>query len=301
MGRCALLVALLAGCQTRAGALELLEPAPVVNGDAGAASEGCGAEAVTLEEIHSGRVRSDVALAVADLVATSQKFLVSEAESGSCLWGAFTAGSRRTGPGSGLLLVSFGAKHPDGETCVAGTDALPADLSPGDELAVEGTLGDYVPAACDGVAPAPQLRVDAGCPARRLGRTDAPAAAVVDRALATRLAAGKDRQLLRDWSGALIALDDVTALRDADDGDAVFPFGVIRLAETSLEVHSRLYYFDLSEGGPRSATKTPRFGYPSRFQRITGLVFLDYCRWSLAPRDRCLDLAPASDDCTDPS
>jgi len=326
MGRCALLLVLvLVGCRTGAGALERLDPASVASGEAGAeseppaalpvegasaprdadgasgasqgAGEGCGAEAVTLDEIHSGRVRSGAALAVSDLVATSQKFLVSEAKSGSCLWGAFAAGSRRAGAGSGLLLVSFGAKHVDGEACVPGTDALPADVTPGDALRVEGTLRQYVSAECDGVAPAPQLRVDAACPARRLGHTDAPAPAVVDRALATRLAEGKDRQLLRDWSGALIALDGVTALQDADDGDAVFPFGVIRLVETPLEVHSRLYYFDLSEGGPRAATKTPRFGYPSRFERITGLVFLDYCRWSLAPRDRCADLAPASDDC----
>jgi hypothetical protein len=325
MGRCALLiVSVLVGCRTGAGALERLDPASVATGEAGAASappaavpvegasaprdadgasgadrgaaEGCGAEAVTLDEIHSGRVRSGVALAVSDLVATSQKFLVSEAKSGSCLWGAFAAGSRRTGAGSGLLLVSFGAKHADGEACVPGTDAL-ADVTPGDALRVEGTLRQYVSADCDGVAPEPQLRVDAACPARRLGRTDPPAPVVVNRALATRLAEGTDRQLLRDWSGALIALDGVTAVRDADDGDAVFPFGVIRLVETPLEVHSRLYYFDLSEGGPRSATKTPRFGYPSRFERITGLVSLDYCRWSLAPRDRCADLAPPSDDC----
>jgi hypothetical protein len=213
------------------------------------------------------------------------------------LWGAFAAGASETGAGSGLLLVSFGAEHAEGEACAAGSDALPDDLRPGDALEVEGTLDEYVAAACEGVAPAQQLRVDLACPARRRASGVAPAPAVVDLALATRLAAGREPQLLRDWGGALIALDDVSALQDADDGDAVLPFGVVRLAETPLEVHSRLYYFDLSEGGPRSAAKALRLGYPWRFERVTGLLFLDYCSWVLAPRDRCADLSPASVDC----
>jgi hypothetical protein len=76
----------------------------------------------------------------------------------------------------------------------------------------------------------------------------------------------------------------------------VFPFGVVRLAETKLEVRSRLYYFDLSEGGPRATAKSPRYGYPTTFASVTGLVLLDYCTWVLAPRDRCVD-ASASSGC----
>ncbi|HYQ15430.1 MAG TPA: hypothetical protein VEQ58_06730 [Polyangiaceae bacterium] len=261
------------------------------------ASEGCAAEPVTLEEIHAGRVRSGRTLSLTGLVASSQKFLVSEARSGSCLWGAFAAGVGKSGAGSGLFLVSFGAPHADGEACAAGADGLPDDLRAGDALDVEGTLDSYVPAACDGVAPAPQLRIDAACPVRRGAPTLAPEPSVIDSALAARLAAGKDAQLLRDWSGALVALEAVSAVEDPDDGDAVFPFGVIQLAQTPLEVHSKLYYFDLSEGGPRAAVKTLRLDYPWSFQRIVGLVFLDYCSWSLAPRDRCRDLSPASKDC----
>jgi hypothetical protein len=95
----------------------------------------------------------------------------------------------------------------------------------------------------------------------------------------------------------LVRLDDVSAQKDADDGDAVYPFGVIRLEQTTLEVHSRLYYFDLSEGGPRAAAKTPRFGFPTAFRSLSGVVFLDYCGWVLAPRDRCTDISPPSAGC----
>jgi len=289
-----------------AAAVDATRGAPLAaGGDSGEVSEpgevggaeGCGAESVTLDEIHSGRVRGTVPVSVGSLVASSQKFLVSEAKSGSCLWGAFAAGPGRSGAGSGLFLVSYGAPHADGESCAPGSDGLPDDLEPGDLLEVEGRLDEYVPAACTGTAPAQQLRIDAACPARRGAATAVPEAAPLDRELADRLAAGTDAQLLRDWGGALVQLDDVSAQRDEDDGDAVFPFGVIRLGETALEVHSRLYYFDLSEGGPRDPGKAPHFAFPTAFRGLTGVVFLDYCTWVLAPRSRCADLAPPSEGC----
>jgi hypothetical protein len=260
-------------------------------------AEGCGAQPVTLAEIHSGRVRSGVAVSVGPLVASSQKFLVSEAKSGSCLWGAFAADPEKTGAGSGLFLVSFGSPHADGEACASGADGLPDELEPGDSLHVEGKLDEYVPAACGGTAPAQQLRIEAACPARRGEHGGVPATASLDFALATRLATGKDAQLLRDWGGALVRVDGASAVQDADDGDAVFPFGVVRLAETAFEVHSRLYYFDLSEGGPRASVKAPHYAYPTAFHTVTGIVFLDYCSWVLAPRDRCADLSPPSQGC----
>lgn len=258
--------------------------------------EGCGAQRVTLEQIHGGRVRAGIPVMVDGLVASSQKFLVSEAKSGSCLWGAFAADARLTGAGSGLFLVSFGSPHAEGEACQSGSDGLPDDLAPGDVLRASGKLDEYAPATCSNVATAQQLVLDATCPLVRDGAQAPPEAAVVDAALADRLAAGRDLELLRQWGGALVRLEGVTAQRD-EDGDAVFPFGVVRLAETSLEVHSRLYYFDLSEGGPKMASKAPHFAYPTRFGGVTGVVFLDYCSWSLGPRDRCRDLEPASDGC----
>src|SRR5687767_6488735 len=99
-------------------------------GGAAGVDASCQAEAVTLEEIHAGRVRDDVPLAVGPLVVSSQKFLVSEAKSGSCLWGCFARDLERVGAGSGLLLVSYGAKHDPGEACRSGQDGLPDDLAP---------------------------------------------------------------------------------------------------------------------------------------------------------------------------
>jgi len=271
----------------------------VAAGEGGNASAlaGCGAEPVTLDEIHSGRVRDTLPVSVEALVASSQKFLLSEAKSGSCLWGAFAAAAGRTGAGSGLFLVSYGAKHAEGEACAPGSDGLPDDLVPGDSLEVEGRLDEYVPSTCAGTVPAQQLRIDAACPARRGAPVEPPEPALLEPALADRLAAGKDVQLLRDWGGALVRLENASALQDSDDGDAVYPFGVIRLQPTALEVHSRLYYFDLSEGGPRASDKAPHFRFPSVFQSLSGVVFLDYCAWVLAPRNRCTDLSPPSEGC----
>jgi len=265
-------------------------------GGAAGVDASCQAEAVTLEEIHAGRVRDDVPLAVGPLVVSSQKFLVSEAKSGSCLWGCFARDLERVGAGSGLLLVSYGAKHDPGEACRSGQDGLPDDLAPGDVVEARGWLDAFAPAACDGVAPAQQLRVDSSCPLRRTGQVAPPEPQTIDVALAERIAQGSDPALLRDWGGVLVRLESVSAVVDPEDGDGVFPFGVVKLAETRLEVRSRLYYFDLSEGGPRAVVKSPHYDYPTSFASVTGLVLLDYCSWVLAPRDRCVD-APSGRAC----
>lgn len=277
-------------------------PAAVpVSSDAGAAGENfedCGAQGATLEQIHAGRVRAGVRVSVGPLIASSQKFLVSEAKSGSCLWGAFAADPEKRGAGSGLLLVSFGAQHAGGEACRTGTDGISDDLAPGDVLQAQGKVDEYAPTSCDGTARSLQLEIDPACPLHRRDRSDPPEPYDVDAALADRLAAGKDAELLRAYAGALLRLREVSAVRDDSDGDAVFSFGVVRLAETGLEVSSRLYYFDLSGGGPKASGKTPRFAYPAAFRSITGALFLDYCTWSLAPRDRCADFDPPSQGCS---
>src|SRR6188768_2825643 len=70
-------------------------PRPSNSGGQAEAPEGdCGAQPVTLAELHSGQVRGDVTVALPPLVASSRKFLVSEAKSGSCLWGAFATSER---------------------------------------------------------------------------------------------------------------------------------------------------------------------------------------------------------------
>ncbi|HKY35639.1 MAG TPA: hypothetical protein VJN18_06870 [Polyangiaceae bacterium] len=273
---------------------------PVTDAPVGGATEApsdCHAEPVTLEEVHAGRVRPGLAVSLGELRATSQKFLLSEAKSGSCLWGAFVADPERSGAGSGLLLVSFGVPHDEGNACQPGSDGLPDDLAPGDRLEVQGFLDEYAPASCPEVVAAWQLRVDVACPVRRVGSAGAPEPLPIDLELADRLAAGRDRELLRAWGGALVRLGDVSARQDPEDLDAVFPFGVIELQQSALSVHSRLYYFDLSQGGPRAPGKAPVLSYPTRFDHVSGVVFLDYCTWALGPRDPCRDLLPPSRHC----
>jgi hypothetical protein len=265
-------------------------------GGAAGVDASCDAETVTLEDIHARRVRDNVPVAVGPLVLSSQKFLVSEAKSGSCLWGAFVAGPQRLGEGSGLLLVSFGAKHEPGEDCRPGQDGLPDDLAPGDLVEARGWLDAFVPEACDGVAPAQQLRIEASCGLRRTGQVTPPEPQTIDPMLADRIAQGNDPALLRNWGGALVRLESVSAVVDPEDGDGVFPFGIVKLAETRLEVSSRLYFFDLTEGGPRATVKSPHYEFPTSFASVTGVLMLDYCRWVLAPRDRCVD-APSGRAC----
>jgi hypothetical protein len=282
-----------------AGAAPAEEGPPLAAGGAGSGTSDCQAQPVTLREVHSGQVRPNFAVSLGELSATSQKFLLSEAKSGSCLWGAFAADPERTGPGSGLFLVSFGAPHEAGQACQSGSDGLPDDLAPGDRLAVQGFLSAYVPSACaNATAAQAQLRIDAGCPAQRVGRGPAPSAERITPAIADALAAGTDVELLRAYSGALVELASVSVRQDPDDGDGVFPFGVVRLAETALELHSRIYYYDLAGGGPRAPAKAPAFAFPTEFESARGIVFLDYCTWALGPRDRCLDLSSASGECS---
>jgi hypothetical protein len=267
-------------------------------GGAAALPSDCYAEPVTLDQLHAGRVREGVAVSVGELRASSQKFLLSEARSGSCLWAAFAADPERRGAGSGLLLVSFGTPHAEGDACQPGSDGLPDDLAPGDRLEVQGFVDEYAPTSCPEVVAAWQLRVDVGCPVRRVGQAEAPEPTLIDLELADRLAAGRDRELLRAWGGALVRLDDVSARQDPEDLDAVLPFGVIELEQSSLPVHSRLNYFDLSQGGPRAAGKAVALSYPARFDHVSGVVFLDYCTWALGPRDPCQDLSPPSQHCS---
>lgn len=269
------------------------QPAPVSDAAHGAEGEleaeppldpGCQGETVSLEEVHAGAVRERSRVVLRGLLASSQKFLLSEAKSGSCLWAAFAAAPARVGAGSGLLLVSYGDRHAAEQPCASGTDGLPDDLAVGDVLDVPGVVTAFAPAACAETAPAVQLRVDATCPLVRTGRAEPPEPALIDLALAERLAEGRDRALLRAWGSALVTLRDVSAERDPEDGDAVFPFGVVKLAQTSLPLSSRVHYFDLSAGGPRAASKAPRYPYPSHFDDVSGVLLLDYCSWSLAPR-----------------
>jgi hypothetical protein len=111
------------------------------------------------------------------------------------------------------------------------------------------------------------------------------------------LARADDAELLGRYAGGLVQIGPVTASLDEGGGSVVDRFGVVRLSETALEVHTDIEYGDLSGQGPRDAAKTSHFSVPTQFERIVGLVHLDFCTWSLAPRSRCHDFLPPSEGC----
>jgi len=256
----------------------------------------CDAQAVTFDEIRAGEVRESVKVRL-DAVATSQKFLLSHAHSGSCLFGAFIGTEPAADGPRGVLVVSYGDDAPEGEPCAPGHDALPDELAPGDAVTGVGYLSPYAPSACNGTVPSPQLMLDVGCPLSRTGRRMLPAPYDLSLDDASALGHGTDPSLVRRFAGGLVRLEGVTALRPEDGVGSVGPYGVIRFAETTLELHNDLEYGDLTLGGPGDPEKSLGFAYPTRFASVTGLAYLDYCTWALTPRSRCADLEPPSDGC----
>jgi hypothetical protein len=263
----------------------------------------CSGQAVTIAELASGSVRQGASVLLPELVASSQKFLLSVSKStGACWWAAVAAAAGVVGENSGVLLLSKSASAADtagsgAPECPPDQDALPVDLAPGDQLAAYGNFEDYAPAACHGRAPMRELLIKPGCAVNRTGHGEPPSAAVITPELADRLAQGSDTALLRAWSGArnvLAALDP-----RAVDGSpsAVGPYGVMSFAQTKLALHSKIPYADLSGDGVGASGKALSFSYPVHFARARGVLFLDYCTWSLELCDPCADLSPQSPAC----
>ena len=256
----------------------------------------CDAEDVLLDEIRTDLVLPGVSVALV-ATATSQKFLVSESEAGRCLWGAFVGDEPALGEPRGVFVVSYGSDAPNDASCAPGTDAIPDDLAPGDVVRVVARASSFAPASCDGIVAAPQMIADARCPLEPLERTAPLEPFRLSFDLADELARGSDPALVRRFAGGLVRLEDVNALpNDSGDG-AVRPYGVIAFAETNFEAHGDLEFGDLSAGGPRDASKGFAFAYPTAFRSVTGLVYLDYCSYALAPRRRCEDFDPKSLGC----
>ena len=263
----------------------------------------CTGQAVSVKELASGSVRGGALVLLSSLVASSQKFLLSASKtSGKCWWAAFAAEEGASGENSGVLLLSSAdsaGPSADGGApdCPSGADSLPDDLAPGDRFAAFGSFSEYVPDSCSGTAAMRELLIKPGCTAVRAGHGAPPPAVLLTPELGDRLARGTDRALLDAWSGARVELDDVNALAVDGSSRAVGPYGVISFAETKLELHSKVPYSDLSAGGPHQSGKSLDFSFPVHFERAIGVLFLDYCTWSLEVCDRCVDLSPQSRGC----
>jgi len=256
----------------------------------------CDADPVTFDELQSGAVRLGASIQI-EAVATSQKFLVSHASSGSCLFGATVGIEPAGGEPRGLLVVSYGDDAPEGTDCAPATDGIPDDLAPGDALVASGRYSTYAPSSCGGTAESPQLLVDRACPLRLRQATAEVSPVVITLDQADAIALGTDAALLRRYAAGLVRLENVSGLPNEEGTGVVGAYGVIHLAETRLPITNDIGYGDLSLGGPGDSEKSLGFAYPTRFTAVTGVVHLDYCTWSLAPRDRCTDLVPPSRGC----
>ena len=172
-----------------------------------------------------------------------------------------------------------------------GTDGLPDSLAPGFELSVVGRYSPYAPSSCEGVVPSPQVRVEAACPVVVSGRRVPLAPVTLSHADADVIARGADAAVLRQYAAGLVRLEGVSGVRAEEGEGVVAPYGVLRFAETRLEVHNDVEYGAVTGGGQSLRS------YPSDFAGVTALVHLDYCSWTLAPRDRCRDFQPPSSNC----
>lgn len=278
-----------------------VEPSP----DASAPEAGfCTGQAVTVAELASGSVRAGKTVLLPALVASSQKFLLSASKtSGKCWWAAFAAQAGASGENSAVLLLSSAEESAaeldgGGAACTPGSDSLPDDLAPGDRIAAFGSFSEYTPSACHATASMRELLVKPGCAVTRSGHGALPASVSLTHALADRLAQGSDAALLRAWSGARVELGELNALPVAGSASVVDAYGVIRFQETALELHTKVPYGDLTAGGPRQSGKSLAFAYPMHFERVAGVLFLDYCTWALEVCDRCADLSPQSRGCS---
>jgi hypothetical protein len=256
----------------------------------------CDAQSVSFEELRTGAVRVGARVAVT-AVSTTQKFLLSHASSGGCLFGAYVGVEAVDGEPRGLLVVSYGDDAPQDLACPPGTDGIPDGLAPGDRVTLAGRFSTYVPSSCSDIAPSPQLLVESTCPVVVSSRGTPLDAVTLPFDTADSVALGVDVALLRRLAGGLVRLEGVTALPAADGYGAVGPYGVVRFAETRLPLTNDVRYGDLTLGGPGDSEKSLRLAETATFDAVTGVVHLDYCAWSLAPRDPCTDAEPPPDAC----
>lgn len=268
----------------------------------GSGGTSCTGTAASVNDIDTGTVGLGQSVELTDVVATSQKFLVSASKNtGSCLWGVFVTdgGQTTVGESTSTMIVSYGddAVTTDAGVgpCNSGTDAIPDDVKPGDKLHMFGTTDSYAPSTCTGgQVEEIQVRVDKSCPVTKNGTATVPAPHVIDTTLADTIAAGTDTATLHKWGGALVELDNATA-DTVDGGGIVGPYGVITFSNTNLEAHDKIMYYDVKD--PKNPANAWVYGSATTFTKIVGIAYLDYCTWSLNPRDKCTDLDPKSDDC----
>jgi hypothetical protein len=255
------------------------------------------------------------------VVATSQKFLVSQSNSGTCLWGVFVSapGLAEAQPYSGIMLVSKGipaAIPPGGNKAFcpklsnykpgdpAPGDAIPDDVKPGDVLNVTGVVDEYIPASCGNLptdSKQPQRQLAFTCKVDKTGTAAVPAPHVFsDPGDIAKLADQADAAFHMQWAGTRVAVKNVKPEPQPDPAGGANPvvvgkFGVIKLQGSGLEIGDKIYYRGYEQNG---CYKAPVYSdLNMTFNEIEGLHYLNFCTWGVQPNNKCADFDPASQDC----
>lgn len=221
---------------------------------------------------------------VAGAIVTTQKFRVSgtpKKEGDSCLYGVFVADANTTfQPYSGIIVLSYGdnavASDGGGASCPSGTDLIPNDIKPGDKIDFTATYTEFGPtsATCGkATPPLPPPNPDKMrqamklCALTKAGTGTLPAPADVTPAAIAQ--GGAD---VAKYMGGLVRIKDVEASSD-------IAFGQFKIKGSELYVNDTIYY--------RGAATAPKVKTGDKFTSITGVSYLDFCTWTLAPSDVC--------------
>ena len=245
-------------------------------------------QATTVSAIAKGEFGTKLAAKFTGIAQTGPVLVYTNSSKGTCMWGVFV---KDPAAAYAVMVYSYGENAVlDGEgkmgPCPAATTSgLMDGVQKGDQLEIVGTTGAYVTSSCSadgGTAPPAQVQVEIkltekACGMKKTGTGDGSATKVTDLA---GIVAGKP-----EMQGMLVEIDNVDA-QDWPDGGAVGPYGIIQIAGGSgLEIHDKFYYKDKG---------APVFCPGQHFNKITGIVHLDYCDWVIQPLDPTTDFDPPS-------
>ncbi len=285
---------------------------------------------VTVEQITNagaaGHVGEGTAVQLKGVVAMSHKFLISQSKNNSCLWGVFLSapGLTETKEYSGILATSYGTNATvsdggtkafcpvPGKTGPAG-DAFPDDLKPGDVFDVRGSTSYFninipAPGSCTdpGESMDKQWQISKINPGdvTKTGTAALPAPHALAAADLTTLASQSAQDFYDKWGGVKVRATNGTPEIVTPDGgpNAGMPgivgnFGTITLTGSNVQIVDKIYYQGLLAQSD-ICHKTPVYANQSTtFTQIDGFVYLNFCTWSIAPDNRCVDYQPPSDDC----
>lgn len=290
----------------------------------GSGAGGCDGQVVTLDQVNNPNAPNAVGkgtpVKLQGVVATSTKFLVSQSNSGTCLWGVFVSspGLSETKPYSGAMVVSKGipAEIPAGGSkayCPKLSnykmgdklpgDAIPDDVKPGDVLDITGVADEYLPSTC-GQLPTdtkiPQKQISFVCAATKTGTAPVPAPHVfTDPADIAKLADPTATDFHQQWGNVKVGAANVKPTLvmnpNVDSGLVVVgQYGDVQL-ENGPAVGDKIYYRGYETNG---CYKGPAFTDTMvSWTQVVGLHYLNFCTWGLQAHNKCTDFVAPSEDC----